>query len=115
MPPTRRCIGCRQSDEKQMLLRFVWDGARVVHDKTHTHQARGAYLHRKVRCWEKTAEVKRWTRAFRLPERSLSREQLAEITEMIRQIVLGKSETESPGKNRAGGKIAGPPGKKIRL
>ena len=118
MAPERRCIACRQSDKKAELLRFVWDGDTVRFDEDQLAQGRGAYVHERLRCWEKMGDVKRWIRAFRLPDKAITRNELAEVIEEIRQRVLPRENSDGgTGTRKKDNKAGTPrtPGKKIRL
>lgn len=116
MAPERRCIACRRSESKQKLLRFVWDGDRVRLDEEQRLEGRGAYLHESLRCWEKMGDDRRWNRAFRLPDRTIARQDLKDLVEEIRQRILppGEEGKQLTKREKKTGKPQAP-GKKIRL
>ncbi len=61
----RRCIACRKSEGKGVLLRFVLRGDTVLVDENGTLPGRGAYVHRSHSCWAKMGERGMWEHAFR--------------------------------------------------
>ena len=67
MVPVRRCVGCRQSDSKDKLLRVVVQAGRVVIDESATLPGRGAYIHNDPSCIESSLRSKAWSRALREP------------------------------------------------
>lgn len=63
----RRCLGCRVSSEKELLLRFVVSrDSELILDKFHDHGGRGAYLHDKLECRLRALKVEVWKRALRV-------------------------------------------------
>ena len=65
--PLRTCVGCRQRDEKRVLVRLVaipGDGARV--DRTGSAPGRGAYVHRDPACVEAALAHGALARALRV-------------------------------------------------
>ncbi|MGA7828518.1 MAG: DUF448 domain-containing protein [Geobacteraceae bacterium] len=66
--PKRTCIGCRESQDKSKLLRFVLapDGT-VVPDLMNKLPGRGAYTCLKASCIEKACERNQFSRAFKSP------------------------------------------------
>ncbi len=65
MGPVRRCVGCRQSDLKDNLLRVVAEAGRVEVDESATQAGRGAYVHRTPECIEESIRTKAWPRALK--------------------------------------------------
>lgn len=62
----RTCIGCRTRCEKPALLRVVGAGTRVVPDPTAVLTGRGAYLHRRLGCFDLAVRRRAFGRALRL-------------------------------------------------
>jgi predicted RNA-binding protein YlxR (DUF448 family) len=79
MVPVRRCVGCRQSDSKDTLLRVVVQAGRVVIDESATLPGRGAYVHNDPSCIEASVRTKAWSRALR--ESGLDLEALAVLAD----------------------------------
>jgi predicted RNA-binding protein YlxR (DUF448 family) len=50
MGPTRRCLGCRRNDSKDVLLRVVAVGEKLVVDREGVLPGRGAYVHPTGQC-----------------------------------------------------------------
>ncbi len=67
----RRCLGCLQSDDKRKLLRVVVKEGVLTLDKKHNQAGRGAYLHKKVDCYERCQSTKRWESALHLKAGSI--------------------------------------------
>lgn len=78
MVPVRRCLGCRQSESKDLLLRVVAEHTRAVVDESATQPGRGAYVHRNPECVETSLRTKAWSRALNEP-----RLDLEEITLLV--------------------------------
>ncbi len=51
--PQRTCIGCREVQSKQSLIRIVYTQEGVQIDPTGKLPGRGAYLHLQRSCWDK--------------------------------------------------------------
>lgn len=64
--PVRTCIGCRQRSGKADLLRVVGSGLRVEADPAAVRPGRGAYLHRKLECFELAERRRAFSRALRI-------------------------------------------------
>lgn len=65
--PQRQCIGCRESKEKQKLIRIVkTPGGQIVIDRTGRKNGRGAYLCDKEECLEKARKSNALNRSFRM-------------------------------------------------
>ena len=63
--PVRTCIGCRRSDERARLLRYVAVDGRLRPDPGKTLPGRGAWLHDEESCWESARRRKAFPRALR--------------------------------------------------
>ena len=87
--PVRRCIACRQVEQKAKLLRFVWSEQEVVWDVNKALPGRGAYLHRKETCWSKVVDQRLWVQAFRLSGVQINRDCLVRLTELLRKEIEG--------------------------
>lgn len=70
--PVRTCVGCRQRDSQQVMVRFVLsrddvDGTvGVVADFRRVRPGRGAWLHDNARCAELAVKRKAFSRALRV-------------------------------------------------
>lgn len=71
MVPVRRCLGCRQRESKDLLLRVVAENNRAVLDGSATLPGRGAYVHRNAECVETSLRTKAWPRALKEPRLDL--------------------------------------------
>ena len=67
--PQRRCIGCRRSGDRSVLLRFAVverDGvSTVVLDEQRILPGRGAWLHPDLECWDLATRRTALLRALR--------------------------------------------------
>lgn len=88
--PMRRCIICRQSHPKRMLVRIValpQGGLKV--DPSGKRPGRGAYLCRQVDCWQKAlSSTKVLANALRVP---VSDEDRAALSIFVEQDLLDES------------------------
>lgn len=66
MGAVRRCVGCRQSDTKDQLLRVVHQGGRAVVDESATRPGRGGYVHRNRECVDASRRSGVWSRALKV-------------------------------------------------
>jgi predicted RNA-binding protein YlxR (DUF448 family)/ribosomal protein L7Ae-like RNA K-turn-binding protein len=74
----RSCIGCRQRDDREVLLRFVADGSALAPDIRRRRDGRGASVHPRYRCVEAAVRSGALRRALSLAgEPSLSARELA--------------------------------------
>ncbi len=65
--PQRQCIGCRQSKEKQELIRIVkTPEGEIVLDRTGRKNGRGAYLCNNEECLKKACKSNALSRSFRM-------------------------------------------------
>lgn len=65
--PRRQCIGCRESKEKQELIRIVkTPEGDIVIDRTGRKNGRGAYLCDNWECLEKAHKANALSRSFRM-------------------------------------------------
>ncbi len=69
--PIRTCVVCRKNQEKELLLRFVFDGSCVVQDLDKKHVGRGAYCHAQV-CFENPKLKEKLARALGSGEKTKS-------------------------------------------
>ena len=63
--PLRTCVGCRQVDERQNLVRHVLVGTVVTRDERAVLPGRGAWLHDDEACRAKAARRGAFAKAFR--------------------------------------------------
>ena len=92
MGPTRRCLGCRRSDNKDALLRVVAVEARCVVDWEGVLPGRGAYVHPTRKCVRNSLRRNVWpgalTKASRLDVTELENwEASASHTEMAERLM----------------------------
>ncbi len=52
--PQRTCVGCRNILPKRQMLRIVRTAEGVKVDPSGKHAGRGAYLHDRRECWERS-------------------------------------------------------------
>lgn len=65
--PQRMCVGCRRSQDKNLLIRLVHTGdGRVAIDAHHIYQGRGAYICHNQACWQRALKRKSVEKALRL-------------------------------------------------
>lgn len=65
--PQRQCIGCRESKEKQKLIRIVkTPEGEIVIDRTGRKNGRGAYLCDNEECLKKAQKSNALNRSFRM-------------------------------------------------
>jgi uncharacterized protein len=62
----RRCLGCRRSDSKEALLRFVAQDGRLVADREGTLPGRGAYVHPDRECVSSSLRRKAWSAGLKI-------------------------------------------------
>lgn len=60
--PKRRCIGCMTSYPQEDLIRFTWDGEKIVADTSMRNEGRGFYLCRNRECLESAIRKKAFNR-----------------------------------------------------
>ena len=65
MGPTRRCLGCRRSDNKEALLRVVAVEAKCVVDWEGVLPGRGAYVHPDRKCTVNSIRKGFWPEALK--------------------------------------------------
>ncbi len=61
--PKRRCIGCMKSYPQDTLIRFTWDGEKVLTDTSVRNEGRGFYLCKDHDCLESAIKRKAFNRA----------------------------------------------------
>ena len=65
--PQRQCIGCRESKDKQELIRIVkTPEGEIVIDRTGRGNGRGAYLCDQEECLKKARKSNALSRSFRM-------------------------------------------------
>jgi predicted RNA-binding protein YlxR (DUF448 family) len=65
MGSTRRCLGCRRSDDKESLLRVVAGEAGCVVDWEGVLPGRGAYVHPTRKCVMNSLRNNVWAQALK--------------------------------------------------
>ena len=85
----RTCIICRSKADKERLVRVVATGAGLSVDRRQSLPGRGAYIHASSTCVSRLAQVGRWERALRLPERTLDARLVAKLAEELMSEVAG--------------------------
>lgn len=81
--PERTCLFCRKGSPKGELLRFVWDGSKIVWDQHHRLPGRGGYCHQRVGCLTRLGEMGAWNKALKVEGVSLTLEHLKECRERL--------------------------------
>ncbi len=76
MKPQRRCIGCGKSFDQDTLIRYTYDGSKLIADKDEKNEGRGCYLCRNKDCLEKAVKRKAFGRALKC---EISSEALREV------------------------------------
>lgn len=62
----RMCVGCRQRESTEQLVRIVSQNRRVIVDSTRSAPGRGAYVHRNQECIQNAVTRKQLARALRV-------------------------------------------------
>lgn len=106
----RTCLFCRKGSHKRELLRFVWDGTKVVWDRNQVMPGRGGYCHRRVECLTKLSEMGPWNRAFKVVGVELTLAHVKEAREFLLKEVPEFQGFESGKKGLKEGK-----NRKVRL
>jgi predicted RNA-binding protein YlxR (DUF448 family) len=74
----RSCVGCRQRDEREVLLRFVADGSALAPDIRRRKDGRGVSVHPRYRCVDAAVRSGALRRALSLTgEQNLSARELS--------------------------------------
>jgi len=89
MEPNRRCLGCRQSDSKENLLRVVSVEGRATVDRKQALAGRGGYVHHSPECVSRSIRSRAWGRALKEPALDLG--------EIIRLAPAGNDENRLNG------------------
>jgi predicted RNA-binding protein YlxR (DUF448 family) len=77
--PTRTCVGCRKTDEQNLLKRLALEANGSIRiDKTRTCSGRGAYLHPQRACFEEALHNGGLPKAFRRKVQPIDTERLWE-------------------------------------
>ena len=63
--PMRRCVACRESKPQDELLRFTFDGTKLIPDSGRSNSGRGFYLCADENCVETAIKRKAFNRACR--------------------------------------------------
>jgi uncharacterized protein len=80
--PVRTCLGCRQQDSKDALVRLAVESGAVVADSDGRRPGRGGYLHPRPGCLEKFINSKQ--KQFRSLQRAVARDDRVRIADAIR-------------------------------
>ena len=82
--PQRTCIGCRETKDKNELIRIVKNkDGEIFIDLTGKADGRGAYICNNVQCLEKTVKSKRLENSFNIKIDN-------EIYESLRGVIVDK-------------------------
>jgi uncharacterized protein len=65
MGTVRRCLGCHSVDTTENLLRCVAKDNRVVVDERGLEHGRGAWVHPKSDCVNRSLQRRAWSRALK--------------------------------------------------
>ena len=85
--PQRMCVACRESQDKNSLVRLVRTPDGVVIDETGKLAGRGAYLHADPNCWEKGIK------------RNLAKALNTELTDQEKESLISFQETFNTDEN----------------
>lgn len=99
--PERTCLFCRRSSPKKELLRFVWDGLKIVWDRHQDRPGRGGYCHRRVECLTRLTEMALWNRALKVVGVELKPQHLKDSLEFLHKEI---PEIRGNGHESDGGK-----------
>jgi predicted RNA-binding protein YlxR (DUF448 family) len=80
--PVRTCLGCRQQDSSDALVRLAVESGAVVADFEARRPGRGGYLHPRPECLEKFINSKQ--KEFRSLKRAISRDDRGAVASAIR-------------------------------
>ena len=89
MGANRRCLGCRQSDAKDNLLRVVSIEGQAIVDRKQALPGRGGYVHHNAECVSQSIRSRAWARALKEPG--------LELGEIIRLAPAGNDENRLNG------------------
>lgn len=64
--PQRMCLCCRQSFDKDSLIRIVKSGDKIFVDKSFKASGRGAYVCKNAECLNKLVKTKQLNKAFKM-------------------------------------------------
>lgn len=82
--PQRTCIACRQVTHKRDLIRVVRNAnQRVVIDTTGKLAGRGAYLCKKIGCWQKASDKNLLAYALKIEISDEDKAQLIKFAENL--------------------------------
>ena len=88
-PPTRTCIACRASAGKRELVRVVRTPQGSVElDLSGKKPGRGAYLCRRVECWQAALKKDRLAAALKTTISAEDRDRLSQFAESLRDAVV---------------------------
>jgi len=89
--PQRSCLGCRETRDKERLLRFVLSPQdEVLPDLDSRLPGRGAYTCISSRCLESALQQRQFNRAFKREVSSMPAEQLTGlVARLMRERILG--------------------------
>ena len=65
--PQRRCIGCMNSKDQNLLLRMVLKDGRITPDEKGSQEGRGFYICKNMDCYDLAIKKKAFQRAVKGP------------------------------------------------
>jgi predicted RNA-binding protein YlxR (DUF448 family) len=88
-PPQRTCIACRSTSGKRELVRIVRTPAGSVElDETGKKSGRGAYLCKRVECWETGLKRDRLANALKTRISDDDRMRLSQVREGLKDVAV---------------------------
>ncbi len=76
MKPQRKCIGCGKSFDQDQLIRYTYNGIKLIADNEYKNEGRGCYLCKNKDCTEKAIRKRAFGRALKC---EISSEALREV------------------------------------
>ena len=80
----RRCLGCRQSDDKDKLLRIVFREGKLGIDEAACQPGRGGYVHRARACLHAVQSAALWERNLRIPRGALQKDAVERLLSEVK-------------------------------
>ncbi len=80
--PNRRCIGCMASFPQETLIRFTWNGEKILADTSNRNEGRGFYLCKNKDCLELAIKRKAFNR---ICKRNIDAETIRKVVEDAEQ------------------------------
>lgn len=86
--PERLCLGCQQKFLKKDLLRIVHEpSGNFSVDDSGKKQGRGAYLCKKLSCFESAVKQKKFLKSFRVSPEEFSQDVVAKLRQDFEKVL----------------------------